>query len=53
MMIHVLIYFINRHEPGDGGIDLFGGFREYTIIGQCKVNIVVFLHFLFLIYALK
>ncbi|CAG8818725.1 17789_t:CDS:2, partial [Racocetra persica] len=24
-----------RHEPGDGGIDLFGG---YTIILQCKVG---------------
>ncbi|CAG8579565.1 8190_t:CDS:2, partial [Paraglomus occultum] len=35
-MIHVLIYFINRNESGDGEFDLFGGFREYTILGQCK-----------------
>ncbi|CAG8767131.1 24233_t:CDS:2, partial [Gigaspora margarita] len=23
-------------EPGDGGIDHFGGYRGYTILGQCK-----------------
>ncbi|CAG8752035.1 9298_t:CDS:2, partial [Gigaspora rosea] len=23
-------------EPGDGGIDQFGGYRGYTILGQCK-----------------
>ncbi|KAF0437192.1 hypothetical protein F8M41_004473 [Gigaspora margarita] len=25
-----------KKEPGDGGIDHFGGYRGYTILGQCK-----------------
>ncbi|RIB10715.1 hypothetical protein C2G38_166079 [Gigaspora rosea] len=25
-----------KKEPGDGGIDQFGGYRGYTILGQCK-----------------
>ncbi|KAG9297797.1 hypothetical protein G9A89_000102 [Geosiphon pyriformis] len=28
-----------RHEPGDGGVDLFGGFLGYTIVIQCKNHI--------------
>ena len=31
----------NRQEPGDGGIDLFGGFLGYTIVIQCKVSIMI------------
>jgi len=37
MMIQLLIIYIYRHEPGDGGVDLSGWFRERYIMIQCKV----------------
>ena len=39
--------FFNRYEPGDGEIDLSGGFRNRTIVVHCKVNIVIILLFYF------
>ncbi|CAG8806178.1 11854_t:CDS:2, partial [Dentiscutata erythropus] len=33
---HLYSSIPNRKEPGDGGIDHFGGYRGYTVIGQCK-----------------
>ncbi|CAG8728982.1 19042_t:CDS:2 [Dentiscutata erythropus] len=27
-----ILFISNRREPGDGGVDYFGGFRKFTIL---------------------